>query len=240
MNKLNINIYEKHFGKAKGIIKIVPPQGKPVDSYTLAYSASLHLLVRAKYLFFATLNESKKKNAYASYVIVRSFFETCMALGYLSIRLEKKTKEKDLEGIWKLAHRILQGGKYFPEDEYLKQINKERISAINVYDYIDEVDKDIRKTGKKDSTYSPHRKMYDTVLSEFGHPNCLGLIICSLLKTDSVGRKYEEIRLGKSIGKGDKKNYLIYLDWGSVIFFHYWKNLKNIFSIYKLKLPDLD
>src|SRR3989344_2798014 len=109
--KIKIKEYERRFNQVKGMAKLKSPQGKPDDAYTLAYSAALQLLVRSKFLFFATLDESKKRNAYAAYVLVRAFFETSMAVGYLSIKLSKKTKNNDPEGVWVLAHRILQGGK---------------------------------------------------------------------------------------------------------------------------------
>lgn len=237
--KLSIGKFAKRFRKAKGVIKISPPQGKRVDPYTLAYSACLHLLTRAKYLFFATLDQRRKNNAYAAYVLVRAYFETCMALGYLTIKLDKRTKEDDVEGIWKLAHRVLSGGKYFPGEKFLKETGSEPVSAINVYDFIDEVDKDIRKVGKKDNSYSPHREMYDTMLSEFGHPNHLGLVICSVLSKGSDGKLSEEIYLSRSSGVGDKKNCSTYLDWGSIIFFNYWDRLKTLFEKNGLTLPSL-
>lgn len=238
--RIQIKKYERRFQKTKGIIKIKSPQGKPVDAYTLAYSASLHLLVRSKYLFFSTLDESKKRNAYAAYVLVRSFFETCMALGYLTIKLDKKTNENDSEGVWKLAHRILQGGKYFPSEEFLKETGTERVSAINVYDYLDEVDRDMRRVKNIDDTsFSPHREMYNTALSEFGHPNYLGLAICSSLKRSLTGNLSQEIYLNRSMGTGDKKNYSNYLSWGSLIFFFYWDRLIVLFKKHGLELPKL-
>jgi len=240
MKFFKITKYKKRFRLAKGKIIIQPPKGNPVDPYILASAASPHLLVRAKYLFFATLDHYKKKNAYAGYVTVRSFFETCMALGYLAIQLNKKAKDNDLEGIWQLSHRILQGGKSFPSDQYLITSNKNRNPAINVYDYIDEVDNDLRKTKSSQSPrINPHREMYDTVLSEFGHPNHLGLNICSYLKRDSEGKLYEVINLSRSTGKGDSKNYLLYLNWGSLIFFHYWDRLNSFFEKLNINLPKL-
>ena len=146
----------------------------------------------------------------------------------------------DLDGIWRLAHRILQGGKYFPSEEFVKEMGTERVPAINVYDFIDEVDSDMRRVKNiKGPTFRPHREVYDTVLSEFGHPNHLGLAICSFLKRDREGMLTQEIHLSRAEGKGDRNNYLNYLSWGSLIFFHYWDKLVALFREFKLELPDL-
>ena len=238
MSKLNIKKYEIRFSKAKGVIEIPPPQNKPTDPYLLAYSAALHLLVRTKYLFLAIIHESKKRNTYAGFVLVRSFFETCMALGYLAIKLDKKSKTNDIEGVWQLSHRILQGGKHFPASEYRPEVKKENVPAINIYDYLDEVDKDYRRIGGKETT-TPHREVYDTILSEFGHPNFLGLITCSWLEKGEDDINKELVGLSRSCTKGDKNGYFIYLDWGSAIFFHYWDKLFILFEKFGLNLPSL-
>lgn len=241
MDKTNIENYRKRFIKAKGIVHLRPPEKKPTDVYVLAYSAAAHLLVRVKYLFLSTLDADKKRNAYAAYVLVRAYFETCMALGYLTIKVDKKSKSGDIERVWQIAHRILQGGKYFPTDEALKKMGRKRVTAINVYDFIDEVDKDfarIRRT--KDSSKLPriYREVYDTVLSEFGHPNHLGLQICSMLRKRK-GVVYGEVNFEGSTTKRDQNNYFLYLDWGSLIFFHYWDRLNDVLKEFELELPVL-
>lgn len=241
MKKKNIENYRKRFLKAKGIIHLRPPEKKPGDVYVLVYSVALHLLVRAKYLFSSTLDAYKKRNAYAGYVLVRAYFETCMALGYLAIKVDKKSKSGDVKSIGQIAYRILQGGKYFPTDEALKKMGRKRVPAINVYDFIDEVDKDIAKIKKTKGSSKPpriHREVYDTVLSEFGHPNHLGLQICSVLRKRK-GKTYGEVNLESSTTKKDQDNYLLYLDWGSLIFFHYWDRLNDVLKDFELELPTL-
>lgn len=232
----NINKYKWRFEKAIRVIKINPPEKKYTDCYLLASATALLLLVRAKYLFFAATEEDKQKNAYSCYVLVRAFFETAMTLGYLVINVDKKTKTKDFEGIFKIAHRIKQGGKYFPSDEFLEKVGAKRVAPINVYDSIDAVDEDMRRISGNKRTPRMHREVYDTVLSEFGHPNFLGLNICSNLGED--GHLY--INLDKAFDISYREDYLNALSWGAVIFFHHWDKLKDILQKHEIKnLPDI-
>lgn len=238
---MKIDYYRKRFSRASGVVWSVRPEKTPKDPLKAVHFTALKLLGRAKFLFFGALDEDSKSNAYAVYVLVRAYFETCMALGHLTIKVLKKKKDEDWEGVWQLAHRIAQGGKYFPSDEYLAEVGKVRVRAINVYDFIDEVDKDISKTANKEGgqTKKPHREVYDTVLSEFGHPNHLGLQISSSLKKFKDGSMQGMVDLNRGSTRADRKNYLIYLDWASLIFFHYWDKLVEVLKSDKLTLPSL-
>ena len=81
-----------------------------------------------------------------------------------------------------------------------------------------------------------HREIYDTVLSEFGHPNFLGLNICSDLSEDG----FLYINLDKAFDMGYRKDYLNALSWGAVIFFHYWEKLSEILQKQEIKnLPKI-
>ena len=238
--KRSLEAYKSRFLKAKGVIKAEPPMGRRCH---LTYAAALLLLVRAKYLFLATLNEDQKGNAYACYLLTRGYFETSTVLGYLAIMLNKKIRSGDLESVDKISFQVLQGGKHFPTDEYLKEVGMERVPPINVYDSIDAVDSDFGKLARERSLSEPirkmHREAYDVVLSEFGHPNHLGLQICSSFIDKEQIFKGKIIDLEGGTMEDHQKDYLGYLDWASVIFFHYWDKLSEMLQQFDLKLPTL-
>lgn len=226
--------YKVRFSKAEGVFKVPLPHKNYIDSYIISYSDALLLLGRAKYLFNSAISETNNKNDYASYVLVRAFFETAMVLGYLAVTIREKKGEKDHAEILDIAFRIHQGGKHFPSDEYLREKGLTRAKPINVYDAIDIVDKNMKKVTKDGAPFKPHREMYDTVLSEYGHPNHLGLIIPS---TISDGQEVIDLAISNSPdGLSDCNNYI---NWGSLIFFYYWDDLVGSLKEYGLDLPKL-
>lgn len=224
--------YKKRFVKLRGTKKVRVEK----DCLTHAFSASLKIGARAKFLFLSALSELENNNVYAGFVLTRAFFETAAAMGFLTIRVRKRLNDKDLTKICEIANGFLIGGKMFPTDDHLVKVKRKRVESHHIYTLIDEVDEDISKKVKKsklDSLSQPLREMYDTALSEFGHPNFLALNICS-----KIVENEDVINLSKSNSAQDTKFCLIHLRMGAHVFFDYWSEMKELLKD-KFSLTDL-
>jgi len=132
----------------------------------------LNSLQRSRCLFTGFVNSINQTHKVISYLAVRAHFETTGSTAYFLQYLERfYNKEISYEEVDKILFKLALGGKVFPDKDTIP----ERVDPVNVLTQIDAADKYYKKDGGEHKIF---RECYD-FLSEFCHPNLLGLTIAS-------------------------------------------------------------
>jgi hypothetical protein len=131
-------------------------------------------------LYLGFIECINRKQLAIAFLAARAHFETTGLIAYFLKYLRKfYNKEISYKEIDDKLFKLSLGGKTFPE----KNDRPDRPDAINVLTLIDEADNMFTEMGGQ---VKPFRDCYD-YLSEFCHPNYLGLTIGSELKgMDSI------------------------------------------------------
>lgn len=148
-----------------------------------------HSLTRSNNLYLGFIDCVNNNNKSLSFFAVRAQFEVTGSIAYFFKNLEKFYSRQisygDLDNI---LYRLSLGGKVFPDGN----LNPEFPKAINILTLIDSTDSDFNKYKGEDS--KPFRESYD-FLSEFCHPNMLGLTIGSEIIEEGIIKFYKKPRL---------------------------------------------
>jgi len=130
-------------------------------------------LTRSNNLYLGFINCINNTNRSLSFFAVRAQFEVTGSIAYFLKYLQKfYSKQIDYEEIDNILFKLSLGGRVFPD----KNLRPEFPQAINILTLIDSADSAFKEYDNKDS--KPFRESYD-FLSEFCHPNMLGLTVGS-------------------------------------------------------------
>ena len=125
---------------------------------------------RSRFLINGFIQSINFENPHLAFLAVRAHLETTGAVSYLYKSLDKfYSNEISLEEMDKRLLKLSLGGKAFP-----RRNQPDRTDPINVMTQIDSVDHFLKKMGI--NKQRPFREEYD-FLSEFCHPNLLGLTL---------------------------------------------------------------
>lgn len=131
----------------------------------------LRSLQRSKYLYSGLMACFRREERTLAFFAARAHFETTGAVVFFYNSL-KKFYANDIEhkAMNKILERLTVGGKVFPD----KEKYPDSPEPFNVLKLIDEADKLFSSMAKK--KHNIFREEYE-FLSEFCHPNCLGLTL---------------------------------------------------------------
>lgn len=196
---------------------------KNKPSRLLGYNGIKLLLTchqRSKLLFLGTIDCINSTNLAVAFLSVRAHFETTGSVAYFFYYLRSfynnNISYKELEEI---LFKLSLAGKTFPD----KTRVPERPDPINVLTQIDKADKLFSELPNKNSFKTPFRDCYD-FLSEFCHPNLLGLIIGS----DIIRPGTIEFYAKPNVKKQDLGILLNYLSSSCTFFFYVYNKAFNL------------
>jgi hypothetical protein len=146
--------------------------GKPIGANCVNYLLST--LVRGLSLLEGLATALNNHNVLPAYLIVRAHYEATGALAFFVREIRKFTcNESTKDQLFDTVRKMTLGMKKLPDKSDPRH---SRVPLIdNVLNYIDEVDKFIRRNSTLQKK-APFRNGYD-FLSEFCHPNAYGLMV---------------------------------------------------------------
>ena len=139
-NKKRIQEYLFRFKKPISVTTLKKTGNGDLDP--LKHALDL-IYIRGKFLFFALINEIQRKNAFAAYALLKSFWETTALLGYIVIEADVLIPKKDFHALLRVTRKLVMGGRKFPSDEMVKNkgAKKEEYTQPNLLTMMDRVDK---------------------------------------------------------------------------------------------------
>lgn len=188
----------------------------------------LQTLVRSKSLFTGFVDCVNHAHVILAYLATRAHFETTGSVAYLLWHLRRYyAGEISQPEVETTLDRLALGAK----DPSVKDIHSERIEAVNVLTQMGRTDALFQAVGGEDQRI--FRKCYE-FLSEFCHPNVLGLIAGSDVTQDKHMVLYESPQF-----RGD--DFATLINYMLITCRSFFWSYDNCFSLLKdnEQLPDL-
>lgn len=177
-----------------------------------------HSLTRSNNLYLGFINCINNINRSLSFFAVRAQFEVTGSIAYFFKNLKKfYSKQISYEDLDNILYKLSLGGRVFPDRNLVTEFPE----AINILTLIDSTDSDFKEYRGEDS--KPFRESYD-FLSEFCHPNLLGLTIGSEIIEEGI------IKFCKrpNLNEGDYGVLLNLLIMSIEYFFHLYDKSFNL------------
>lgn len=224
-NKKEIHTFEAKFRKQFNVTPLKKEKNEDLDPLKNSID---QIYIRAKFLFFALTEQIDKKNAFAAYALLKSFWETTALLGYIVVNAEELVPKKEYKTLLQLLRKLIMGGRKFPSDEMVKkkEAKKEEYTQPNVLTMMDRVDKYWNLKFKKESFTSHFRSEYDEFIAEAGHPTYLGLQISGRWSKNKSFLTPDQNKSWNKIDEYQIENYLALA--GYFLFYFYDRYLKLV------------
>lgn len=221
MLQKQINEYEKRFLKQKQF----PPFIRPYTDRIVPINHTGHFIfIRSKFLFLATIRSFDDKNLFASYALLKSYWENVAAFGYYYLRIKHLIDEKNIDDAFNLSMKMRLGGRGFVTEEMAK--NKEHslddFTLPNIITMMEKVDKDWQKKLGKDINVLS--KIYKEQIAEGGHTTFIGLDIAARWLPD----RSQVADIKKSWDRKEYSSVLNLLVLSTKVFFYYWDKFNEL------------
>jgi len=182
------------------------------------------IFIRSKFIYLGLIESLEKKNLYAAYSLLKSYWEDVAAFGYYHLTVSQLLKEGKKQKAFVISKKMALGGRGFLTEKMVKKVGHtmEDFKLPSIYTMMDKVDKDWKKKLKENT--STLRKLYHTLVAEEGHTTFLGLRIAG----KRLPNKSEVADLKRSWTKEENSSILNLAAMSSSIFFHYWDRFQEL------------
>jgi len=205
--------------------KKFPPLPTPYESRMQPIRHTAYLIfIRSKFIYLALIESLEKKNLYAAYSLLKSYWEDLTTFGFYFLRISSLLKANDEQKAFELSRKMALGGRGFLTEEMvlkkgykMKDFKIPRISKM-----IRIVDADLKRNLRKD--VSILGDLYHQQVAESGHTTYLGLWIAGRQKADKSG----VADINRSWNKEKNSNILNLGAMATILFFYYWDKFQKL------------
>jgi len=208
-----------------------PPLPNPYTDKIQPISHTGYLMfVRNKFLFRGIKASFKNKNLYASYALLKSYWENSIAFGYYIINISQHLKSGNKEYAFKLSRKMALGGRGFVTERMARNKGKtlKDFTLPSIATMMNAID-NVLKTKLK-ITDSISKELYRSMVAEGGHTTYIGLFICGRMLPNGSG--LADIK--KSWSKWEESQILNLVVMASKIFQIFWNRFENIRKNYQV------
>ncbi len=198
------------------------------EPYTDRIQPILHtgylMFIRNKFLHKAIASSFKEKNLYASYALLKAYWENTIAFGYYVIHIKQYLESNNTELAFRLSRKMALGGRGFVTVKMATSKGKKLkdFTIPSITKMMNSVDNEWKTKMKiKDSIT---KELYDSIIAEGGHTTYVGLWISGRKLPDGSG--LADVK--KSWSKWEESSILKLVVMASKILQLYWKRFLEV------------
>ena len=222
-NWRNLQNYKSRYLKQRKF----PPLPVPYESRIQPIKHTAYLMfIRSKFIYLAFVESLEKKNLYAAYSLLKSYWEDLATFGFYFLRISNLLEEGDEQKAFELSRKMALGGRGFlTEEMVLKKGHKMKDFQIpRISEMIRIVDADLKRNLKKDEFILGD--LYHQQVAEGGHTTYIGLWIAGRRKVDGSGIA----DINRSWNREENSSILNLGAMATILFFYYWDKFQELKS----------
>lgn len=182
------------------------------------------MYIRSKFIYLAFVESLEKKNLYASYSLLKSYWEDLATLGFYYLEISKLLGAGDEQKAFELSRKMALGGRGFLTEEMVlkKGHTMKDFQIPRISEMIRVVDADLKRNLKKDESILGD--LYHQQVAEGGHTTYIGLWIAGRRKVDGSG----VADINRSWNIEESKSILNLGAMAAILFFYYWNKFQEL------------
>ena len=145
------------------------------------------MFIRSKFIYLAFIESLEKKNLYAAYTLLKSYWEDLATFGFYCIKVSRLLDSNEELKAFELSRKMALGGRGFLTEEMVlkKGHTMKDFQIPRISEMMRIVDADLKNSLKtQDSILGD---MYHQQIAEGGHTTYIGLWIAGRRKRDGSG-----------------------------------------------------
>lgn len=207
--------------------KAFPPLPMPYESRMQPIKHTAHLMfIRSKFIYLAFIETLEKKNLYAAYSLLKSYWEDLATFGFYFLKIRGLIDVGNEQKAFELSRKMALGGRGFLTEEMaLKKGHKMKDFQVpRISEMIRIVDADLKRGLNKNA--SMLGDLYHQQVAEGGHTTYIGLWIAGRKKVDGSGIADKN----RSWNRLENSSILNLGAMAAILFFYYWDKFQDIKS----------
>jgi hypothetical protein len=205
--------------------KKFPPLPMPYESRVQPIKHTGYLMfIRSKFIYLAFIESLEKKNLYAAYSLLKSYWEDLATFGFYYIKISRLLEANDEQKAFELSRKMALGGRGFLTEEMVLKKGREMkdFQIPRISEMIRTVDADLKRNLKTEDSILGD--MYHQQVAEGGHTTYIGLWIAGKRKVDGSGIA----DINRSWNREENSSILNLGVMAAILFFHYWSKFDEL------------